>query len=399
MTLVNTSLAVTAIGLCLLTAIAGCNAAVPAAPVASAAAPATSPAATTAAAPAPPQYSYADWEKMRPIRPRGYVCYRAGGPVVIDGRGDEAAWAAAPWTEPFVDIEGDRKPAPRFKTRAKLLWDDQYLYVYAELEEPHVWGTLTEKNSIIFHDPDLEVFIDPDGDNHHYYEFEMNALNTIWELTLDKPYRDGGPAHHGANLDGLHSAVHVRGTLNNPSDTDQGWSVEIAFPWAGLKTYAGGTACPPHDGDRWRINFSRVEWLIDIIDGRYRKVPKEAHPEDNWVWSPQGVVDMHRPERWGYVQFSTAAAGTAAPGTAAFQPDPTLAARDLLMGVYYRQRDFRQRSGRYAGSAAELGLNNEGVSIAPSSGGYVATVQTRLDAGTMRTLHVNQDSKIWSDGR
>ena len=111
---------------------------------------------------------------------------------------DDAAWQAAPWTDGFVDIEGDRKPQPRFRTRVKMLWDDEHFYVAAELEEPHVWGTLTKHDSVIFHDNDFEVFIDPDGDNHEYYEFEINALNTEWDLFLKKPYRDGGPAHQRA---------------------------------------------------------------------------------------------------------------------------------------------------------------------------------------------------------
>ena len=65
----------------------------------------------------------------------------------------------------FQDIEGDKKPRPRFRTRAKMLWDDQFFYVAAELEEPHVWATLTKHDSVIFHDNDFEIFIDPDGDN------------------------------------------------------------------------------------------------------------------------------------------------------------------------------------------------------------------------------------------
>src|SRR2546421_581285 len=187
-----------------------------------------------------------------------------------------------------------------------MVVDDEHLCILGELQEPHVVGTITKKNAVIFHDNDFEVFIDPDGDNHNYYEFEMNALNTIWELTLEKPYRDGGPARLGTNIDGLRSAVHVEGTLNDPADTDRSWCVEIAMPWKGLAKYAGDARpCPPRDGDHCRMNFSRVEWLADIIDGKYHKIPKEMRPEDNWVWSPQGVVDMHRPERWGYVQFST----------------------------------------------------------------------------------------------
>jgi len=236
-------------------------------------------------------------------QPRLYHCGRANSHVQINGRGDDSAWASAPWTDYFVDIEGDAKPAPRFCTRAKMLWNDQYLYVFAHLEEPHVWGTLTEKNSIIFHDNDFEVFIDPDGDGENYYEFEINALNTIWELTLVKRYSHGGPAILGTNLPGLISKVHIDGTLNDPADVDQSWSVEIAFPFSELNAYCKGGNYPPRYGDTWRINFSRVQWRHEIIDGKYRKIPKEISPEDNWVWSPQGVIDMHQPEHWGIVEF------------------------------------------------------------------------------------------------
>ena len=98
------------------------------------------------------------------------------------------AWASAPWTETFVDIEGYRRPEPRFKTRAKMLWDDEWFYVAAEMEEPDLWGTLTERDSVIFRDNDFELFIDPDGDTHGYYELEVNALGTPWDLLLIKGY-------------------------------------------------------------------------------------------------------------------------------------------------------------------------------------------------------------------
>ena len=107
---------------------------------------------------------------------------------------DEAAWSAAEWTGPFVDIEGEGKPLPRHETRARMAWDDDYFYVAAEMVEPHLWGTLTERDAVIYHDNDFEVFIDPDGDNHRYYELEINALGTEWDLFLVRPHRDGGPA-------------------------------------------------------------------------------------------------------------------------------------------------------------------------------------------------------------
>lgn len=235
--------------------------------------------------------------------PRRYTCVRATSPITLDGKLDDDAWRSAPWSDLFVDIEGEAKPEPRFKTRMKMLWDDAHLYFAAEMEEPHVWGTLVNKNDIIYRDNDFEIFIDPDGDTKNYYEFEINALGTIMELTMNKPYHEKGKYTLGTNLPGLKSAVHVDGTVNDPRDEDRGWSVEVAIPWKDLEHYRGTMACPPKPGDAWRINFSRVQWRHEIVDGKYIKVPKEQSPEDNWVWSPIGRIDMHRPERWGYVVF------------------------------------------------------------------------------------------------
>lgn len=242
--------------------------------------------------------------------PLEYSCPFSHTDPVVDGDLSDPAWKTAPWTSDFIDIRGRNHSAPRFRTRARMLWTHKGLHVSAELREPHVWGTLTQKNSIIFHDNDFEIFLDPDGDTLNYYEFEINALGTLWELTLDKPYSRGGKATHGTNLPGLKSAVKVQGTLNDPSDTDQAWTVEVFLPWKDLARHRGSTACPPSPGDVWRINFSRVQWRHDLKDSRYirrpphgSKIPDGTHPEDNWVWSPQGAINMHLPERWGRLRF------------------------------------------------------------------------------------------------
>ncbi len=232
--------------------------------------------------------------------PKRYRCTRAAGPILIDGRLAEPAWRQATWTEAFVDIEGAARPRPRFATRVKMLWDDTHFYIAARMDEPHVWATLTQRDQIVFHDNDFEIFIDPDGDTRQYYEIEVNALNTIFDLFLVNTYIDGGPALHGWDLKGMKHAVHIDGSLNDPTDIDRGWSVEFALPWSALGE-AAHRPCPPRPGDTWRVNFSRVEWRTRIVDGRYEKLPDT--PEDNWVWSPQGTINMHLPRRWGYVEF------------------------------------------------------------------------------------------------
>lgn len=319
--------------------------------------------------------------------PKGYVCYRATDPIKVDGRLDDASWSRAAWTDDFVDIEGDAKPKPRFRTRVKMLWDERYFYVAAEMEEPDVWGKLTQHDSVLFHDLDFEVFVDPDGDNHEYAELEVNALNTTWDLFLPKPYRDGGGADNSFEIDGLKSAVHIRGTLNKPGDRDEGWTLEIAMPWASFAKYAHAK-CPPSDGDRWRVNFSRVEWQHRVKDGAYEPIPRT---EDNWVWSPQHAINMHKPEHWGYVQFASGE-----PGSVAFRPDPSWPARARLMAVYEAQQFFRRETGRYARSLGKLGIDpgKPPVVHRTTTDGFEASVLSPVSASEVRNVSIGHDSHI-----
>ncbi len=299
-----------------------------------------------------------------------YRALRATGEIPVDGRLDDPVWAAAPWSDDFIDIEGDAKPRPRFRTRMKMLWDDGGLAIGADMEEPHVWGTLTEHDSVIFQDNDFEVFLDPDGDHHMYVELEINALNTTWDLLLVRPYRDHGPPVDGFELKGLRTAVWVDGTLNDPSDVDRGWSVAIYIPWEALKQVAG-CPCPPSAGDIWRINFSRVQWEHDVVDGRYVRRPG---PEDNWVWSPQGVVDMHQPEHWGLLEFVNTTEDPQVPYAG-------LDERRRLAEAYHAQRAFRAEHGRWA----MTGEVAEGVTFETTSSQFV---------GRLGKWRIDQESRL-----
>lgn len=285
-----------------------------------------------------------------PFAPETYRCYRIPSPIEIDGRLTESAWTAAPPTADFVDIEGARKPLPPYQTYAKMLWDDSCFYVAAYLEEPHIWGTLTQRDAVIFHDNDFELFIDPDGDTHHYYEFEMNALNTIWDLLLLKPYREpGGPKVLDSwDIRGIRTAVHIEGTLNDPSDEDRYWSVEVAIPWKVLEEMAPEGRAPA-DGEQWRVNFSRVNWHMDIRDGNYHKrldpSTGRQQREENWVWSPTGYINMHMPETWGYVQFSDSLPDHAG---VPFRTSPEEEVKWALRLLYYQQGAYHETHQAYA---------------------------------------------------
>jgi len=335
-----------------------------------------------------------DMEFSEPTQwdPETYVARRTDTRLVIDGKLDESVWRSAEWTKSFMDIEGSVRPPPRFNTRAKMLWDDIYFYVAAEMEEPHVWAKLTDRDAVIYYDNDFEVFIDPDGDTHEYYELEINAFGTEWDLLLVRPYRDGGPAINAWDIQGLKTAVSVDGTINRPDDRDRGWSVEIAIPWAVLKEAANKPA-PPKPGDQWRVNFSRVQWRTIIENGEYVREldnsPGRTRPEDNWVWSPQGLINMHYPEMWGIVQFSASLSGLGNDSVTVSIEDR---AKWELRRVYYRQHAWFDTHQSFADRLGDLGLGESDwpITLAATRNLFEATLEVNG-----KTLRIRQDGRVW----
>lgn len=283
--------------------------------------------------------------------PLSYVVHHTSNPIKIDGDLNDAAWQQASWTNTFKDIEGSAKPLPTYNTQVKMLWDDSCLYIAARITEPDVWATLKQHDEVIFRDNDFEVFINPDGTTHHYYEIEFNALNTVFDLYLSKPYRNAGSALIPFNVSGMRSAVKVDGTLNNASDTDTGWTVEMAIPFRDLSL--GDNIQIPKDGATWRINFSRVEWDTKPAGGKYIKLKDSLGrnlPEHNWVWSAQGVVNMHYPERWGYLQF------TKQTNPVSFVLPYGEEQKKYLWLVYYKQKQWFAKHHVYALSLKQIAV-------------------------------------------
>ena len=259
--------------------------------------------------------------------PRSYDCFRTTDPIKVDGKLKEASWTRAQPTEAFVDIRGEGFPEPVKQTTVKMLWDDNYLYIAATLMEDNIVAKLTQRDTIIYHDNDFEVFLDPDGDGVHYFEIENNARGVIFDLTLDKPYRSGGSFFIPWNCEGLQLAVGYDGTLNKEKDTDRSWTVEMAIPFDALTWNFDN----PKKYTTWRINFSRVQHLV------------KGQPEENWVWSPTGRVDMHMPDRWGFLNFVDAPAGARIRGGHALD----LEAYKLLWAMFYAQLDNKAAKGNF----------------------------------------------------
>ena len=303
--------------------------------------------------------------------PKQYVSSKTSEKLVMDGKLDEESWQHASFTDDFVDIS--TQTTPKFLTKAKILWDDEFLYIGAILQENQIWANISKtchcvdpsEDQVIFHDNDFEIFVDPDGSTQYYKEFEMNAYNATWDLVLNKPYSDGGyenssrvfgvegfdmqpPLVCGVSIDG--------GTINDPatSPTTQGWTVEVAIPLISLAVNETVTV-PPKDGTFWRINFSRVEWHVEVSDNQYYKypccqscpIPGEPH-EDNWVWSPMGEINMHAPDKWGLLQFSESESGS----EPVFYVEWPI--RHIAMTIYNAEHAFFNTYGSFTANVSAL---------------------------------------------
>lgn len=338
-------------------------------------------------------FSLLGYAQANKITPKNYIAYKTPTAIVIDGDESDAAWEKVEWTTPFVDIEGIVKP--KYNTELKMLWDENYYYILAKIDEPHVWANLKQRDTIIFYNNDFEVFIDPDGDAENYYELEINALNTAWDLFLSKPYREKNVVLNDWDITGLKSAVKIHGTLNNPSDIDKGWVLEIAIPWAAYQKSFGEDNVPRDDF--WRVNFSRVNWQHSIVDGKYER-KKDAKgkflPEYNWVWSSQGVINMHEPEKWGYVYFSSKEAGTKVNFTIP-QDDKV---KWELFSLYRKQNSYYKTNKSWAKSIVSLSkepISVDGKVLKPIlenySSGYSISIKSPF---SNKTLIIKEDGQF-----
>ena len=309
--------------------------------------------------------------------PHGYVAYRTNGNIKIDGVLDESDWLKAQPTEEFADISGEGFAKPRFKTTAKMLWDDEYLYIAAEMEEPNVWGDITKHDEVIYYNPDFEVFIDPDGDAHNYFEIEANALGTVFDLFLQKPYRAPNRPFVTFSWDtpGLKLDTHVYGTLNDSRDTDKGWTVEMAVP---RKAIAAEFDNCLKAGRYLRIGFSRVEWQTETDSqgksSRKKGADGKYLPEDNWTWPSTGMIAMHMPERWGYLFLSDKKVGE---GSETFEYPADKDMEKLLWAMFYAQEMQMKEHGSYFAKIKDFRLTPSEKALLPE--GSVITVETTSD--------------------
>jgi hypothetical protein len=296
------------------------------------------------------QFTGVDYNRLLQI-PLQYTVLRTSENMIIDGKDDEKDWYKAPWTPLFTEIASGNQIGADRKTQCKMLWDDDYLYLFARLQESDLWASLTGHDDRIFQDNAFEMFIAPDGSTFNYFEIQINAYGAVWDMFLSKPYRNGGKNLTSWDLKELKKAIQLNGTLNNPSDRDKNWNIELAIPF---KSLILSGEHKPAKGTIWRMNFARVQWDLDTLNDHYfRRKDNETGkflPEHYTVWSPQGIVNLHYPERWGYVQFSD----TLLPE--GFLSEKTEKLKLMLWKYYYLQQEYKKKQGKYAANPNQLDM-------------------------------------------
>jgi hypothetical protein len=212
-------------------------------------------------------------------------CRWATNRISINGILDDGAWDKAQPLTDFAVFWERRTPRPA--TTARLLWDRNYLYFCAEMEDHDLFATVTERNGETWLDDVFELFFKPSPKNLAYYEFQVNAANTQLELFF--PSRGAGGYRRFAPLTrlGMESAVKLRGTLNKWEDTDKGWTVEGRIPWAAFKATGGR----PKPGDKWRFALCRYDYSATL-----------DRPELSST-APLTRPDFHRYEDYGELTF------------------------------------------------------------------------------------------------
>lgn len=215
--------------------------------------------------------------------PRIYTAHRAERPPVVDGRLDDEVWTRARSTGRFPTSSG--RGEPHFRTEARLAWDDTHLYVAFDCEDDDVWSKFTKRDDPIYEQEAVEIFLDADRDLATYNEIELSPADVLFDAYF--PAR-----RQGMDLawdSGTVGKALVRGTLNDPSDADQGWTAELAIPFARL---ARVPKTPPRQGDLWRFNLYR----LDMHSGRTAW--------EGQAFSPPVEPDFHNLPKFGYLEFA-----------------------------------------------------------------------------------------------
>ncbi len=222
-----------------------------------------------------------------------YECRWATGTITLDGIADELAWKNASTIDSFQVplLVGKDARAAKTKTRAKLLWDHEFLYFHADMEDATLYATVEAHDGETWRDDVFELFFHPDRKKTGYYEFEVTPKNTQLDayfpkqdiMTMEKQLRVGEF--------GMKTAVKIRGSLGKSDKPDSGWSVEGRIPWSDFLRTGGR----PNDGESWGFSLCRMDYSKDGKESELSSTSK--------IEMKKFPAFFHQTEDFGTIKF------------------------------------------------------------------------------------------------
>lgn len=213
-----------------------------------------------------------------------YPCKRTQEKIIVDGRIDESAWGAAGEMEMRKIISFEM---PESETKVYCLYDEAYLYFAFINYDKDIWSTYKKRDSQLWMEDVIEIFLKPDILKDYYYEFEVSPANTVLDVFLPNDRRQGNMFFRFAewNCSNFKSAVKIKGTLNNWSDIDRYWVCEIAIPFKSLPSLNS----PPKKGDIWLFNVARYDYSVYLKEGveisSFSRITRlEFHDSKEWAF-------------------------------------------------------------------------------------------------------------------
>lgn len=185
-----------------------------------------------------------------------YACHQVKTKIDIDGHFDEPAWQGAPLIGRFYQIETFAEA--RTKTEARLLWDQDSLYLAIRAHDRDLcsWGTKRDSD-FLFRADVLEVFLQPDEDVPSRYEINVNPEGVIYDAFY--PYGNTSATRFAAWNGTFEHAIALNGTLNEWRDEDQWWQLEIRIPFSSLPSLGDKL---PEPGTTWRFHIGCYNFSV-----------------------------------------------------------------------------------------------------------------------------------------
>jgi len=107
-----------------------------------------------------------------------YLC-RKTEPFEVDADLAKPQWKRAEAVPLVETVTGEE---PRYPTEARLLHDGRFLYASFHCADEYIWADMTERDSPIYEEEAVELFIDPGRTGFAYYELELSPGNVVFDL-------------------------------------------------------------------------------------------------------------------------------------------------------------------------------------------------------------------------